>query len=362
MAEPVDASLRRSIRPAGPSIVPQAPIDPTPPRGVAATIWLAFLTLIVGTIEWAITPIRVLIRVLFAQSKRAPMRIADEVNALAASITKAAEGPHVRVLRTSNAELLAEMGFSLFRCAIGRPPKVVKPPEVRRDFPESYLVPFHAQPNGYLSLAAPAISERHMEVLYGSDLRVMRHAAASALGDNLRHGVVVDLGSGAGAMLRMLRGQHKRARLFGIELSPYMIAASYAHQLHMLDDHIEVIEGSVTELPFDDGTVRGVTATFVLHELPDESLKRALKEAIRVLCPGGRLVILDVAAPRSLRERVRFNVVTRVFHEPYSASFVQKDLVSYVRDRGLFCVAQRDMPRGTRLYVFERPQDLSRLN
>jgi ubiquinone/menaquinone biosynthesis C-methylase UbiE len=290
------------------------------------------------------------------------MSMAEEINALGASITKAVAGANGTVVRVSNPELLAEMIWTMTRCAFGRPPTVVASKEIAREFPPSYLVPFHGQPNGYLSTAAPALTERHMEATFGEQLSVMRHAVAEGLGQNLRHGVVLDLGAGTGTMLRVLRIHHKRARLFGVELSPYMIASAYAHQLHYLDDHVEVVEASVTSLPFEDSSVRGVTACLMLHELPEQELQRALKEAVRVLAPGGRLVILDFVAPRTLRERAAMRVSTRVFYEPYLESFVQADLSTYIERSGLARVELRDMPRGTRLHVYEKPANVALLN
>jgi ubiquinone/menaquinone biosynthesis C-methylase UbiE len=337
-------------------------VEPGATRSLPVRIFLSVLTLLIAIVEWAITPIHVLLRVTLLRSKRAPMSMAEEVNALGASITKAVAGANGTVVRVTNAELLAEMTWTVTRCAFGKPPRVVPPKEIAREFPESYLVPFHGQPNGYLSTAAPALTERHMEATFGEQLSTMRHSVAEGLGQSLRHGVVLDLGAGTGTMLRVLRIHHKRARLFGVELSPYMIASAYAHQLHYLDDHVEVVEANVTTLPFDDASVRGVTACLMLHELPEVELQRALKEAVRVLAPGGRFVILDFIAPRTLQERAAMRVSTRVFYEPYVEAFVQADLGAYIERSGLTKVETRDMPRGTRLYIYEKPANPALLN
>jgi ubiquinone/menaquinone biosynthesis C-methylase UbiE len=343
-------------------MVPRHTVPLRPAPSPVASLGLSALTLVVATLEWLTTPLRVFLRVLLSRTRRAPMSMADEVNALSASVTKAVEGPVAPILRVTNAELIAEMAWTMARSAVGKPPQVIPPAEAGRTFPQSYLVPFHGQPNGYLSTASPAMTERHMEVLFGDDLSVMRHALAESLGTSIRHGVLLDLGSGAGTMLRVLRIHHKRARIFGIELSPYMIAASYAHQLHYLDDHVEVVEANVTQVPFEDGSVRGVTAAFVLHELPEPELKQALKEAVRVLMPGARLSILDVAAPRTLHARARQRVLTRVFHEPYLEAFIELDIGTYLTRMGLTKVEQRDMPRGTALCVYEKPPSPALLN
>jgi ubiquinone/menaquinone biosynthesis C-methylase UbiE len=353
----VSSSIRplpvESLMPAHlPSLIPK--------RGRTRAITLKLLTLLIATLEWATTPLRVLVRVLFGRTRRAPMSMADEVNYIRPRVVRAVDGRDAPVLYTSNAELLAESVYTCVRCAAGHPPRLRVPQALlQREFPDYYLAPFHGQPNGYLSSGTAVMTDRMLEAQYGEALRDMRREVARALGSRLRHGVLLDLGAGSGNQLRILRTEHKLARLFGIDLSPYMVASAYAHQLEDLDDHVEMLEGTITKLPFDDASVRGITACFVLHELPEAETRAALKEACRVLEPGARLVILDRIPPRTLRQQMRLRVSTRVFYEPYLEAFLRLDLASYLQKHGLTEVERRTLHPDVGLHVFEKPRPLN---
>ena len=85
--------------------------------------------------------------------------------------------------------------------------------------------------------------------------------------------------------------------------------------------HITFVTGSALDLPILDGTFDGVLINMLLHHLVgqtvDESidnLRMALSEALRVLKPGGRLVLIESCVPRwfYLFERLVFRVASRL--------------------------------------------------
>lgn len=53
-----------------------------------------------------------------------------------------------------------------------------------------------------------------------------------------------------------------------------------------------------TDLAFDDARFDQVLSFFLLHEQPADVRRKTLSEAIRVLRPGGRLIVLDYSMPR----------------------------------------------------------------
>ncbi len=339
------------------SLMPRLTVSRTTQRSVASRLFLWVVAAIFASVAWATLPIRVIARVLFARTRRMPMTMADEVNYLAPRVTSAVEGRHAKVVRTTSSELLAEIAVTALKCAVGDAPSVTIPKGLgNRVFPRHYLVPFQGQPNGYLAPASPVISERMLEVQYGEKLHEMRREAARALGTNLRNGLVLDLGAGAGTFLRTLRAEHYLTRLFGIELSPYMIAAAYAHQLDGLDDHVEMVEATITSLPFDDASARGVTAAFVLHEMPEQETKAALKEVVRVLEPGGRFVVLDERLSSERMARISARIRARFFFEPYRREFLKLDLAAYLSVLGLQTVELRPLHSDVLLMVFEKPK------
>lgn len=100
---------------------------------------------------------------------------------------------------------------------------------------------------------------------------------------------VLECGCGTGLILQRLAEFASRA--VGIDLSPGMLD-------HARERGLEVKEGSVTELPFEDASF-DVTCSFkVLAHVPD--IGRALAEMARVTRPGG-VVIAEFYNPLSLR-------------------------------------------------------------
>lgn len=100
---------------------------------------------------------------------------------------------------------------------------------------------------------------------------------------------VLECGCGTGLILERLAGHARRA--VGIDLSPGMLELARARGL-------DVHEGSVTALPFDDASF-DVTCSFkVLAHVPD--IGRALAEMARVTRPGG-VILAEFYNPWSLR-------------------------------------------------------------
>ena len=101
--------------------------------------------------------------------------------------------------------------------------------------------------------------------------------------------VVADLGCGTGAMLSVL-APHV-ARVIGVDASDEMLAAAR----HRARDfaNVDLRAGALEALPLETASVDAATLMLVLHHLA--SPVEALKEAARVLKPGGRLLIVDMA-------------------------------------------------------------------
>ncbi|OKI84057.1 methyltransferase domain-containing protein [Streptomyces sp. CB02414] len=94
---------------------------------------------------------------------------------------------------------------------------------------------------------------------------------------------VVDVGCGAGRAVAELaeRGVHA----VGVDPDSWMLAAARQRW-----SAAEFRKAGADDLPFADGSVRGYRADKVLHVLQEPG--RAVAEARRVLCPGGRIVLV----------------------------------------------------------------------
>jgi ubiquinone/menaquinone biosynthesis C-methylase UbiE len=84
-------------------------------------------------------------------------------------------------------------------------------------------------------------------------------------------------------------------KLTAIEFSPEMLAIA-RRRAQQLDASVDLGLGDAQALEFDDGSFDTVVITFALCTIPDD--RQAAREALRVLRPGGRLVLLEhVSSP-----------------------------------------------------------------
>jgi len=126
--------------------------------------------------------------------------------------------------------------------------------------------------------------DRVREELFGHDFAL--RALAGLLP---RESVVGDLGCGTGATLAALAPFV--SRVVGVDGSEEMLAA--ARQRVADETNVDLHAGALEALPLESGSLDAATMMLVLHHLPSPA--EALAEAARVLKPGGRLLIVDMA-------------------------------------------------------------------
>lgn len=102
---------------------------------------------------------------------------------------------------------------------------------------------------------------------------------------------LLDLGTGTGSILQLLDGLYRRAT--GIDASRDMLAVARSNLDSGGASRAVVRQGDILNLPLEGQDFDLVTIHQVLHFL--DQPERAILEAARMLRPGGRLVVIDLA-------------------------------------------------------------------
>lgn len=114
---------------------------------------------------------------------------------------------------------------------------------------------------------------------------------------------VLDLGAGTGLLTTALAPLARQITAF--DISAAMLERLDAHAAADGIANIELVQGDMRSLPFDDESFDLVVSNYAFHHLDDAAKELALAEARRVLRVGGRFVACDMMFSLSLQPRDR---------------------------------------------------------
>ncbi len=129
---------------------------------------------------------------------------------------------------------------------------------------------------------------------------------------NLRAGeVVVDLGSGGGLdVLLAARKVGPKGKAIGIDMTETMVELARKNALKAGLSNVEFHLATIDALPLADASVDCVVSNCVINLAPDKP--KVLREVARVLKPGGRLALSDIALRQELPAEIRDDVMAFV--------------------------------------------------
>jgi SAM-dependent methyltransferase len=172
--------------------------------------------------------------------------------------------------------------------------------------------------------------EQQQQVEAGSDLGL-------GCGNPLAHAdlqpgeTVLDLGSGAGLdAFLAAREVGKTGRVIGVDMTPDMIARARAAAERGGHTNVEFRHGTIEALPVESQSVDVIMSNCVINLATDKG--RVFREALRVLRPGGRLVVSDLVLRAPLPDSVRTSVEAYV--GCVAGAQLETDYLRHVREAG----------------------------
>jgi arsenite methyltransferase len=126
---------------------------------------------------------------------------------------------------------------------------------------------------------------------------------------DLRPGeTVLDLGSGGGIdVLLSARRVGPTGKAYGLDMTDDMLALARENQRQAGATNVEFLKGEIENIPLADNSVDVILSNCVINLSSDKD--RVLREAFRVLRPGGRFAVSDVVTHGDVPDAVRQNML-----------------------------------------------------
>ncbi|MCF7765616.1 MAG: class I SAM-dependent methyltransferase [Verrucomicrobia bacterium] len=115
---------------------------------------------------------------------------------------------------------------------------------------------------------------------------------------------ILDLGTGDGRLLALLRVERPDSDGFAVDFSPTMLAA--ARERFRGDSRVRVVEHNLEERLPDLGPMDAVVSSFAIHHCPDPRKRELYEEIYARLVPGGVFCNLEHVCPGSPGLHARF--------------------------------------------------------
>ena len=210
-------------------------------------------------------------------------------------------------------------------------------------YPHYYRRTFHWQTDGWFSAHSARMYDPGVNLLFGGTADIMRRMVLPDLVAHLADLAaprILDVACGTGCFLDQLHLALPRARLFGLDLSAPYLKHAAQHLAHVPD--VSLVHDNAEATPFADATFDAVTCVFLFHEMPSDARRNVMREALRVVRPGGLFAVIDSAqsddAPGIMWFLEQFPAL---YHEPYYKGYLADSLPQALTEVGFEIVDDR---------------------
>jgi len=229
----------------------------------------------------------------------------------------------------------------------------------KQRYPAYYRRTFHWQTDGYFTAHSAEVYELGVELLFRGTADVMRRQIIPPVtrfvraAGGARQLRLLDVACGTGRTLHQLAIAHPELRLYGVDLSPAYVRLARARLADVAEVALAVENAEA--LPYADATFDLATSVYLFHELPRNARRNVLRELLRVVRPGGCVVLEDSAQLSESAELASaLRSFPREFHEPFYADYLEDDLAGALREVG-FVVESTEPAFVAKVVVARRP-------
>src|SRR3954468_14322952 len=143
--------------------------------------------------------------------------------------------------------------------------------------------------------------------------------------------VVLDLGSGGGIdVLLSAKRVGPTGKAYGLDMTDEMLALANQNKARAGAENVEFLKGDIEQIPLPDASVDVIISNCVINLSADK--RDVLREAFRVLKPGGRFAVSDVVVRGYVPEAVRTSM--ELWLGCVACALEEQEFISLLRDVG----------------------------
>jgi ubiquinone/menaquinone biosynthesis C-methylase UbiE len=245
------------------------------------------------------------------------------------------------------AQFLPEAASTLQRRVNETPDKMwLQGPDI---YPQYYTKGFHYQSDGWLSAKSAAVYEHSTETLFFGRQDAMQRTSLVPISQFIKEKgsdpsslKLLEVAAGTGRFHTFIKDNWPEMNSICSDLSPFYLAKARENiQLwrqqatnNTAPFNTAFLQSSVEKLSVEDESVDIIVSVYLFHELPETIRVKAAKEFLRVLKPGGLMVINDSVQTGDRPEWDATIGNFSNFNEPYYRSFINNDLGSIFAEVG----------------------------